>query len=321
MALGRIGESIVEGLFGDIVPSVRNVIRGYTNVDDELVPSQLVKPEIMTGAAGTGRVLEMDEFQGIQKAKREENLAIAYKMAEEGEDNRDIAARTGFGFYEGKPMLEIDDDAAELAKPLTEVDADKTYDVTEIIKHDDFFKVYPELKDIKVSFFDGDPKEDGLAYFDYDNKEIGLNKNGPAVSNALQYEDAGGEESFKALMETVLHESQHAVQQIEKLPGGGSPDEFMAGGAAGLDLTSEQADKRYKKLIGEMWARNIALRFRGKDKGTSAFATLGTDDESKKVGITAKDAVLESGVKTNPFAPYENVNYTDPFPDTTKENF
>jgi hypothetical protein len=305
--------NIIGGLFEDLVPSVRRIMRGETMVDDEPMPSRLVKPEIMTGATGTGRVLEMDEFQGIQKAQREENLAIAYKMAEEGEDNRDIAARTGFGFYEGKPMLEIDDDAAELARPLTEVDTDKTYDVTDIIKHDDFFKVYPELKDTKVSFFNGDPKEEGLAYFDYDNKEIGLNVNAPAVSRALQYEDPGAD-AFKALMETVLHESQHAVQQIEKLPGGGNPDEFMAGGVVGLDLTSEEAEKRYRKLIGEMWARNIALRFRGKDKGTSAFSTLGTDDESKKYGIKAKDAVLESGVKTNPFAPFENVNYQDPFP-------
>ena len=309
--------SIVAGLFENFVPSVRNAVRGFSNVDDELIPSRLVKPEIMTGAEGTNRVMDMPEFQGIEQAQRQENLALAYKMAEEGEDNRDIAARTGFGFYEGKPMLEIDDDAAELARPLTEVDTDKTYNVTDIIKHDDFFKIYPELKDTKVSFFDGNPKEEGLAYFDYDNKEIGLNVNGPAVSNALQYEDPGPD-AFKALMETVLHESQHAVQQIEKLPGGGSPDEFMAGGAAGLDLTSEQAEKRYRKLIGEMWARNIALRFRGKDKGTSAWQTIGTDDESKKYGITARDAVLESGVKTNPFAPYENVNYQDPLERTIR---
>ena len=312
--------SIVAGLFDSIVPSVRNVTRGFSNVDDELIPSRLVKPEIMTGAEGTGRVMDMPEFQGIEQAQRQENLDIAYKMLEEGADNRDIAARTGFGFYEGKPMLEIDDDAAELAQPLTEVKTDKTYDVTDIIKHDDFFKVYPELKKIKVSFFDGNPKEEGLAYFDYDNKEIGLNVNGPAVNNALQYETPN-EDAFKALMETVLHEAQHAVQQIEKLPGGGSPDDFMKGGAAGLDLSSDEAEKRYRKLIGEMWARNIALRFRNKDKGRSPWDTLGKDDESEKFGIKPKDAILESGVKTDPFVSYEELNSRDPFPDTTKENF
>jgi hypothetical protein len=326
MALARIGESIVEGLFGDIVPSVRNAVRGYTMVDDEPMLSRLVKPEIMTGAEGTSRVMDMPEFQGVTQAERQTNLELATQMAKEGADNRDIAARTGFGFYEGQPMLEIDDSAAELSKPLTELDVKKKYKAPDILKHDDFYKVYPEMKKLKVEFYDGDPPtsefEDN-GYFDFDKKTIGINKNawfmGDPNFGALYYEQPN-EEVFKTLMKTMLHEAQHAVQQVEKLPGGASASDFMKGGDSGLELSQEDAQKRYAKVIGEMWARNVAERFKKTTKD-NPWQTLGKDPESEKYGFTAKDAILESGIKTNPFVPYEELNYQDPFPDTTKENF
>ena len=106
MALARIGESIVEGLFGDIVPSVRNAVRGYTMFDDEPMPSRLVKPEIMTGTEGTSRVMDMPEFQGVTQAERQTNLELATQMAEEGADNRDIAALILDYFGKGDDMIE-----------------------------------------------------------------------------------------------------------------------------------------------------------------------------------------------------------------------
>lgn len=305
MALGTAAKSIVEGLFGDVVPSVRQATRGYTEVDDELIPSRLVKPEIMTGEVGTTRVMEMPEFQGVKQAQRQENLDIAYKMLEEGADNRDIAARTGFGFYDGKPIMEIDDNQAELAQPLTNIDPKKTYKASEIIKHEDFYKVYPEMKDIKIKFYDGDPPEVSVdnGYFDLDTKTIGLNKNSWIMSNqrsgAMNFEEID-DDIFALLMQTVLHETQHAVQQLEKLPGGGSPSDFMKGGKSGLNLSREDAQKRYSKIIGELWARNVGERF-GQPKTKSPFETLGKDEESQRYEIDPRKAILESGEVVNPF--------------------
>lgn len=330
MALGTAVKSIVGGLFDDMVPSVRKVMRGETMIDDEPMPSQLVKPEIMTGSLGTGRIMEMPEFQGVAQAERQANLDLAMQMAQEGADNRDIAARTGFGFYEGQPMMEIDDNAAELAQPLTNVDVKKTYKAPDILKHDDFYKVYPEMKDLKIEFYDGEPPSSNYednGYFDLDSKTIGLNKNawflGDRRVGALRYEQVD-EEVFKNVMKTMLHEAQHAVQQVEKLPGGSSADDFMAGGSSGLELSREDAQKRYTKVIGEMWARNVAERFNNPNNeffGKNPFQTLGKDPESEKLEIGPEDAVLPSGVRTNPFVPYEDLRYSDPFPDTTKENF
>lgn len=329
MALGTAAKSIVEGMFGDIMPSLRRGARGYTDItgDEDLVPSSTVKPEIMTGSMGTGRIMEMPEFQEVTQAERQANLELATQMAREGADNRDIAARTGFGFYEGQPMLEIDDSAAELAQPLTNVDTKKKYKAPEILKHDDFYKVYPEMKDLKIEFYDGDPPSSDFednGYFDFDSKTIGINKNawfmGDKRLGALNYEQVD-EEVFKTLMKTMLHEAQHAVQQAEKLPGGASASDFMPGGDSGLDLSREDAQKRYTKVIGEMWARNVAERFNNPDNKTfnrNPFQTLGKDPESEKLEIGPTDAILESGVRTNPFAPYENVNYQDPLERTIR---
>jgi hypothetical protein len=330
MALGTAAKSIVEGLFGDIVPSIRRAERGYTMVDDEPMPSRLFKPEIMTGSEGTRRVMEMPEFQGIAQEERKVNLDLAIQMAQEGETNRDIAARTGFGFYNGQPILEIDDSKAALVKPFTELDMDKVYKAPEILKHDDFYKVYPEMKKLKVEFYDGDPPEskyEDNGYFDFENNIIGINKNAWFMSDkrlGARWFEQVDEEVFSKIMKTMLHEAQHAVQQVEKLPGGASVEDFKVGGASGLNLTDEQAQKRYLRNIGEMWARNVAQRFNNPDDKTfnrNPFMTLGKDDESKAAGISAENAILPSGVSTNPDLPFEDVDYKDPFPDTTEENF
>jgi hypothetical protein len=323
MAIGTAGKQIVESLFGDMVRSPRKIMRGETMVDDEPIPSRLVKPEIMTGTMGTSRIMEMPEFQGVAQAERESNLKLAMEMAQEGADNRDIAARTGFGFYEGQPMLEIDDSKADLVKPFTEVDMNKVYKAPEILKHDDFYKVYPEMKKLKIEFYDGEPPEskyEDNGYFDFENNIIGINKNawfmGDKRLGARFYEEVD-EEVFGQIIKTMLHEAQHAVQQAEKLPAGASADDFKVGGSSGLDLPDEQAEKRYRRNIGEMWARNVAQRFNNPDNITfnrNPFMTLGTDDDSKAAGITVKDAILPGGASTNPFLPFEDLQYKNPFP-------
>lgn len=332
MALGTAAKSIVQGMFGDVMPSARRSVRGMVDItgDTDLVPARTVKPEIMTGELGTSRILDMPEFQGVAQAERQANLDLATQMMEEGADNRDIAARTGFGFFNGKPMLEIDDSKAKLVKPFTEVDMDKVYKAPEILKHDDFYKVYPEMKKLKVEFYDGDPPEskyEDNGYFDFENNTIGINKNawfmGDKRVGARWYETVD-EEVFSRIMKTMLHEAQHAVQVAEKLPAGASASDFMEGGVAGFNLTEEQANKRYLRNIGEMWARNVAKRFNNPDDKTfnrNPFITLGTDDDSKAVGITAENAILPSGASTNPYLPYEDPFYKDPFPDTTEEPY
>lgn len=334
MALGTAAKSIVKGLFGDFLQPEELSFRGMMEVRDELRQAQRGRPEIMTGSLGTSRILEMPEFQGMKQEHRQANLDLAYQLMEEGKDNKEIATRTGFGFFNGKPMMEIDDDAAEMAQPFTELDLSKTYKAPEILKHEDFYKVYPEMKDLKIEFYDGEPPvsktgvitEDN-GYFSFEDKTIGINKNAWFMTSprggALSSEQPS-DEAFALLMQTMLHEAQHAVQVAEKLPTGASPEDYMKGGRLGFDLSKEEATKYYRRLIGEMWARNVAERFRSEQKTVFKKTPFHTIEEGE---VPVRKAILESGASTNPFIPNEIASYNNylkpqnPFPDTTEEPY
>ena len=310
--------SIVAGLFDNIMPSVRGAVRNMVDVtgDRDFVPAGLVKPELLAGPQGVGNIMEMPEFQGVPKQQREEMLEIAKQMFDEGESNVNIAARTGFGFTEdGQPVLEINDNAAKLKGPLVELDTKKTYELQDIFDHKDFFDAYPKLAKAKVDFYIGRDKSD-KGRVDLATGNISINKN----QAPFLYEEFDPEEELN-IIRTLVHEAQHGIQIIEGLPAGGDPKWFMKGGGSGLNLTKEEAQKRYMKLVGEMWARNVEARY-GKENLENIFATFGRDPESKEAGILPNQAINEEGIRTRALSQeYEDPFYRDPFPDTTKENF
>lgn len=319
MALGTAAKSIVQGMFGDVMPSARRSVRGMVDItgDTDLVPARTVKPELLAGPEGIGNIMEMPEFQGISRQQREESLEIAKKMFEEGESNLNIAARTGFGFTEdGRPVLEINDNAAKLKRNLTELDTKKTYNLDEILEHKDFFDAYPKLAKSKVSFYMGrDPSDRGRV--DLKTGDISINRN----QLPFIYEDTGNIEDQLDIIRTLIHEAQHGIQIVEGLPAGGDPKWFMKGGGKGLSLTEQEAQKRYMKLVGEMWARNVEARF-GKEDIGNIFETFGRDPESQAAGITPSQAINEEGIRSRALSQeFVDPNYSDPFPDTTKEQF
>lgn len=307
MALGNI----VAGMFGDILPSVRGTVRNMVDItgDRDFVPASTVKPELLAGPQGVGTIMEMLEFQGVPQQQREEMLDLAKQMFDEGENNVNIAARTGFGFTEeGQPVLEINDNAAKLKSPLVELDTKKTYELQDIFDHKDFFAAYPKLAKTKVDFYMGRDKSD-KGRVDLETGNISINKN----QAPFLYEEFDPEEELN-IIRTLIHEAQHGIQIVEGLPGGGDPKYFMKGGGAGLNLTKEEAQKRYMKLVGEMWARNVEARY-GKENLENIFATFGRDPESKEAGIIPSQAINEDGLRT------KALKYEDPFPDTTKEPY
>ncbi len=81
----------------------------------------------------------------------------------------------------------------------------------DVIKFDELFNEYPQLKNIKVIDM---PEKEGYenvsAYYASDRKEIAVR--------------ASDEKQF---ISSLLHEIQHAVDDIELLPGGSSPDIFL----------------------------------------------------------------------------------------------
>lgn len=77
------------------------------------------------------------------------------------------------------------------------------------VKHDELFKAYPELKNLKVTLRSDMPTEDHGSY-DSQKKEIELNSFWAKFEDAFTY--------------TLIHEIQHAIQDIEGFSGGTSPE-------------------------------------------------------------------------------------------------
>lgn len=110
-------------------------------------------------------------------------LEIAKRRIENGEDGETVRQETGwFKGYDGKWRFEINDKMSELVEnPKLEThgnDEDGLYQtarLADVLKHDDLFKAYPELKDYKVIIQETNTGVEGS--FFPKRKEIVLSRN------------------------------------------------------------------------------------------------------------------------------------------------
>ncbi len=107
----------------------------------------------------------------------------------------------------------------------------------ELIKHDKLFAAYPQLKEISVHFADID--ERGI----YD-----------PISKILVLQSKLKLDKSK-LEKTLIHEIQHAIQDIEGFASGSSPDSWQVAG-----VSKEDAYGYYERTAGEIEARDSATR-------------------------------------------------------------
>ena len=101
----------------------------------------------------------------------------------------------------------------------------------DVIKFDELFNEYPQLKSVKViDMPEGERYENTAAYYASDTNEIAVR-----ASNEKQF------------ISSLLHEIQHAVDDIELLPGGSSPDMFK-GKAKSTEEFFEYLDQQSKYI-------------------------------------------------------------------------
>jgi hypothetical protein len=148
-------------------------------------------------------------------------LKQAQKMELDGSSENEIIAQTGwFKGADDKWRFEIDDSKASLAGAPTVGSLDRQSSIRQVIDHDELFKAYPELADIRPAPIEG--KYVGAfmpagKIIDYDR--IGINPT----------------RSPEEIKGTALHEIQHAIQKREGFARGGNPDEFVAEAAKAMD--------------------------------------------------------------------------------------
>jgi len=145
----------------------------------------------------------------------------------------EIYKKTGWTYspFDNRWRFEIDDSKMKL-KPLKF--GKKNLKLQDVISHQKLFNSYPELKQLPVM----------------DDFDV-LGYGGAAYGDRGIIIDLGelDDDTFKSYL---IHEIQHAIQDIEGFARGGSPGEFMVGGRGFFD-----SEDMYKRLAGE-WEAGLA---------------------------------------------------------------
>lgn len=254
-------------------------------------------------------------------------LEEAMIMSEQGKSAAEILKDTGwYQGADGKWRFEIDDSKLEvstsgkftrnpqkrryielfdkvfLGTDATEQEVNEFYELNEqfgkekftpaklgdLIKHPDLFKAYPELEDVNVAFVNTNSKSDGS----YD-----------PILNGIVLERRNNLAPEK-LKDVLVHEIQHAIQNIEDFARGSSPGYWQAEIDIGREDGSRSAYELYKNTAGEIEAREAAGRRKlsgderrekmpfVKDENT-VFAE--SSESNGRVMLSEKEIIGESG--------------------------
>ncbi len=180
---------------------------------------------------GTGT---MAGVKALTVGAKKPYLYKAIDMEQQGANADDIYNRTGFfKGADGQWRHEIDDSSLKVNpkwadNPNAEERATKTLTrpLSTVIDHPNLFEAYPSLKDVKVRY----------------NHAI---ENGSASYNSVTNTIEVGQGSWRD-PSVIMHEIQHAVQEIEGFATGGAP------GKAGKDYTLKLAWQARNKIIEPM---------------------------------------------------------------------
>lgn len=217
-----------------------------------------------------------------QYAKTADKVALQNaRVAEnEGKASSDTLAATGWQRgRDGDWRFEIPDDKAtldeqKLSHPF-DMDSGKTYGtVKDVLDHSELLKAYPELGNIKIHQTLMPKGTLGM----FSGNEIRLNSL-PGV-----YEKFG---TTKAAV--VIHELQHAVQQIEGWARGGNPHEFYDVMRRQADLIERQRDEaqRHLDLNEKILAEDPGNQKAGADMSSAKFAVDRFQKRLDSMGYTS----------------------------------
>ena len=203
-----------------ISPELYNSILGLGKKMPQMAKDN---PKLLTKIYGSAKSNSINSFAGEKALNASANkLSKAKAMLEKGEDEVKIWQSTGwYKDKDGAWKFEIDDSPAKIKNQ----NADKLGD---LLEHKELFKAYPELKDIKIKKII-DEKGEKLGYYDHNKKEIAINNIGDKS--------------------TLMHEVQHAIQNIE-----------------GFAKGSGKKGDSYRLSHGEAEARNVQNRLNLGDK-------------------------------------------------------
>lgn len=136
--------------------------------------------------------------------------------------------------------------------------------LADVLQHDSLYEAYPELRDVKVRLESDTGSKNGS----YD----------PRTNTITISEDNPGD---SAKVGTMLHEIQHAIQQIEGWESGASPEYWAAREYESGDTASDRAQELYSRILNSLDKadQNKVIRYNELDREMEA--TFSADPESE----------------------------------------
>ena len=136
--------------------------------------------------------------------------------------------------------------------------------LADVLQHDSLYEAYPELRDVKVRLESDTGSKNGS--YDPSTNTITISKDKPGDS---------------AKVGTMLHEIQHAIQQIEGWESGASPEYWAAREYENGDTASDRAQELYSRILNSLDKadQNKVIRYNELDREMEA--TFSADPESE----------------------------------------
>ena len=225
------------------------------------------------------------------------------------EELREKFFKTELSEEEQKEFYQWADERNEVSDKHTDMDFSeklfgKTFRLPEVMRHNELFKAYPELKYVTVSI--KKTGENGtLGNASYEDKHINLYRH--------EKDTDGFEEWEKKAGSVLIHEVQHIIQGIEGFAKGASPEMFEESPEAseqssiGRKIVADgksfmSAMEAYRASAGEVESRNVQTRMRFTPK--QRINTLLSDTAD----IAPKDQIVMFDVPTSESRDIKNTN-------------
>lgn len=231
-----------KSLFDKLKDFIEDLITKFTGTDEE---KQLLKVKkafnnayknINKISSENGVRFSIGGIEGIKNISNEKlrlngikNYEKALNLSQQGIDNEIIRKQTGW-FKDKNNAWKYEFNDNQLILDNNKIQLNGKYKLGEIINHNLLFELYPQLKNYKVNFEN-------------------MKGNGSFISknNLLRISNSFIENSdFKELKGTLLHEIQHAIQNIENFEKGKS---------------SKLSKKSYYESLGEIEANDTKSRY------------------------------------------------------------
>lgn len=256
--ISEVAKSIWEGLTSPIVKMVEDAKAGRYSTAPGQEPSYDPTNPLFATAMGIGAGWKgglpagetgVGLLAGTKAAKRPTGLSNAVEMKSKGVDIDSIWKDTGWrSDPKGNWAFEIDDSLMKLNQEKwyeMTLGGGKTVKLGELIDHPQLFDNYPQAMDIKVRQLAGRRN----SHYDSKKNEIVLGGDNPAL----------------------IHEIQHAIQEIEGWPKGGSPT------GEGLSILNKQSFWQGLKEEAEPFIATDKVMREQYDRAVKKLAELETN--------------------------------------------